>query len=61
MLGFGVGTSPAVMGAGFVIPLLTRHAKSLWPRRAVGLTIIMIEIFRAILPPGYVGSWCGIG
>jgi len=61
MLGFGLGTAPAVMGAGFVFPMLYRHAGSPWLRSGVGLFMIVAGVLSAILRPAEIASWCGLG
>jgi sulfite exporter TauE/SafE len=50
MLGFGLGTLPALVGTGLGILLLRRWATSVWLPNTVGLAILMLGIMSAIMP-----------
>lgn len=44
MLAFGLGTLPAVMGAGLFVGFLSSIARNIWFRRAAGILIIVMAI-----------------
>lgn len=60
MVGFGLGTLPPVMAAGFGLPWLRSRASSHWPQKAVGLAIVGLRIV-STLPTATIAAWCGIG
>ena len=61
MLGFGLGTLPALVGTGLGISLLRRWATSVWLRNIVGLAILMLGIVSVILPAATMAGWCRFG
>ena len=61
MSGFGVGTLPAVVGAGLGLPLLRRRATSVWLRSTVGVAIIVAGIISAGISPTAFAAWCRSG
>ncbi len=50
MLAFGVGTLPAVMGAGLFVGFLGRVARNIWFRRAAGILIILMAVAVLLAP-----------
>ncbi len=50
MLAFGLGTLPAVMGAGLFVGFLSGIARNIWFRRAAGILIIVMAIAVLITP-----------
>ena len=50
MLAFGLGTLPAVMGAGFFVGFLSAVARNIWFRRAAGILIILMAVAVLLAP-----------
>ena len=50
MLAFGLGTLPAVMGAGLFVGFLSSIARNIWFRRAAGILIIVMALAVLITP-----------
>lgn len=50
MLAFGLGTLPAVMGAGFFVGFLSGIARNIWFRRAAGMLIILMAMVVLLAP-----------
>ena len=50
MLAFGLGTLPAVMGAGLFVGFLSSIARNIWFRRAAGMLIILMAIAVLLAP-----------
>ncbi len=60
MLGFGLGTLPAVTAAAFGVTGLLSAARTPRVRITVGLTIVMIGVASAALPWKAIAAFCGI-
>ena len=60
MLGFGLGTLPAVTAAAFGVTGLLSAARTPRVRFAVGLTIIALGVLSAALPWRTIAALCGI-
>lgn len=52
MLAFGLGTLPAVMGAGLFVGFLSSIARNIWFRRAAGMLIIAMAL-AVLFAPAY--------
>lgn len=50
MLAFGLGTLPAVMGAGLFVGFLSRVGRNIWFRRAAGMLIIVMAVAVLVAP-----------
>lgn len=50
MLAFGLGTLPAVMGAGLFVGFLSSLARNIWFRRAAGVLIILMALAVLVAP-----------
>lgn len=50
MLAFGLGTLPAVMGAGLFVGFLSSIARNIWFRRAAGVLIMVMALVVLIAP-----------
>ena len=61
MFGFGLGTLPALVGAGLGVPLLRRRAKSVWLRNTVGVAIVTLGVMSVVVPPATMAGWCRFG
>jgi len=60
MLGFGLGTLPAVTAAAFGLSGLLAAARTPRVRFAVGLTIVVLGVASAALPWRTIAAFCGI-
>lgn len=60
MLGFGLGTLPAVTAAAFGVSSLLSAARTPRVRIGVGLTIVLLGIVSAALPWRTIAALCGI-
>jgi sulfite exporter TauE/SafE len=61
MLGFGLGTTPAVLSAGLGLPLLRQKVRTTLFRNGLGLAIALLGIATAIVPPEKFAALCGHG
>ncbi len=60
MLGFGLGTLPAVTGAAFGIGVLARFGRGDRWRYAIGLVIVAIGFVGLIFTPEQIAAFCGL-
>ena len=61
MLGFGLGTCPAILTAGLCLPLLRQRAQSALLRGVIGLMTVALGVATALVPAAKLAALCGFG
>jgi sulfite exporter TauE/SafE len=61
MLGFGIGTLPALVAAGLGLATLKRRATSARLQGAVGIALVLLSMASVAIPPATIAEWCHFG